>query len=1417
MSTNLTIALSQQLQTTLSSTSNGQIGIWAVYFTDTGVPVATPLQVGSTPTPTTQIALPNPYDGGKVYLLIQSYDTSNTDSPAELTFGTNGVIQQESDISWNNSETYQFRYDSFELSLLGAAADAGNLTDVNVFGIPMSVDIAYTNGAVTQTRGYQVNGSTVFSDIETAFTADGGLVHNFEYGPLAGQPRLAAAPTTALAPGGPGGVSASDWNAYIESIGNEMASSVRIAGQYNGAGTVDYVIGQPSSVSYSEWHNAGFYSYTLKYEKQAATVYDASTTLGANSFSVVLNSSAITVTDPNAGQYVPNQTYVTFENVAPFAGFSAAELNSTYLVTNVIDANTYQFVIQATQANETTTGGGSGIVSSVPLGDNPFSANAGDMFFTVTDPTASKYAAEGVEVTFTGAEAFAGFTADYLNGTTFTITKVLSATQYEVGISTAAQQGTGGGDTVAPTYVRPDAGTYIFTPDTNSQVKGTIKIDTQDLANSIYSTLGVAQIYSPDGKAYEFSTLVNNVGAATTDLNTGFNTQWGAFFVKLLTGYIGGYMGGTGDIPNHWGGGPPTVDLSQNWNFDPSYAFGASTMTPWTWDVAKYGAGVPYDRYAEIFFAHTNSYGNGYSDALMSLFQQGGPLISTGYSVTLGTNPFTTTVGSDIVTVSDPKAGTYGYQVGDLVTFAGAGSVGGINMAAPPSLNIPGDTGKAAFVIQSVSGDSYTIKAATSATASATGGGPGVVAGLDVASITLTLYDDGETAPSGTTLADHQLYTPTEIYNTSSGPFVKALGSTDTVDVQFALGLGQMRPSTDLKVSLGFFVESHAGEHRLEYIDFNTSKETLYQQWSYDAATKSLIAAGGAAPTGTGLTINDLPYATGINWYQLVFSEKTEHNPISRTYNIYMNGLAGSGILNPNYVAPGVNQAGSIAIDGLASYVGSDVSDQYLTGTGGLSFNMFNGNSLSMDPRLLELITDLTIIQNNPVVWQAPVAPVLGTLSNTVFSNWGGSTTPGTPNADLTDVTGGSLAFGWYASDQSWLNYNVENGQGGVIANLTNKIGALNTAQISFLTGAGLTAHAPITAVADIDGKWTTAAATFSNGSYSAVLTEFLGNGTAVQVGNQSTALNFTVELDSLDFQSATGSYIALDGTSGAAAGNWITLQTANSSLPNGTLLVYATDANGDLIGRDGQVGASLEDSVLARIGSVAFDNGTVMGQGTQSVYLPVGLQLHFAIQTGNNTIEQLPGVVVTGSSSLAVNVSGSFGTLNLSAAVDNMLSAAAQLAQSQQQDDQAWVYLTQGSTVEVDVAGSAYNLNTIHFVKIDVNSTTGAWSVGGVAYGSTDAFRTAVQQNWDPNFAVTGGRGNFTASDDWVVSQGTGYYAPVLATESGNIFVIGTANADGQDHIRTYGQNMFGFEDLLASQGSDFDYNDLVMKIAIA
>ena len=59
-----------------------------------------------------------------------------------------------------------------------------------------------------------------------------------------------------------------------------------------------------------------------------------------------------------------------------------------------------------------------------------------------------------------------------------------------------------------------------------------------------------------------------------------------------------------------------------------------------------------------------------------------------------------------------------------------------------------------------------------------------------------------------------------------------------------------------------------------------------------------------------------------------------------------------------------------------------------------------------------------------------------------------------------------------------------------------------------------------------------------------------------------------------------------------------------------------------------------------------------------------------------------------------------------------------------------------------------------------------------------------------------------------------TGYYAPVLITSSGQTFVIGTANPGGHEQIRVYGENTFGFEDLAYNQGSDFDYNDMVMRL---
>ena len=136
------------------------------------------------------------------------------------------------------------------------------------------------------------------------------------------------------------------------------------------------------------------------------------------------------------------------------------------------------------------------------------------------------------------------------------------------------------------------------------------------------------------------------------------------------------------------------------------------------------------------------------------------------------------------------------------------------------------------------------------------------------------------------------------------------------------------------------------------------------------------------------------------------------------------------------------------------------------------------------------------------------------------------------------------------------------------------------------------------------------------------------------------------------------------------------------------------------------------------------------------------------------------------------------------------------------------------GETLSIELAGSSANANTLGFVRVDVDAATGARSVAGVAYGDTAAFTEAVRGHMDGGFQQAAHGGDFAATATWTVAGATGYYAPVLITPSGQVFVIGNANPGGHDQIRVYGENTFGFEDLAYNQGSDFDYNDMVMRL---
>ena len=149
---------------------------------------------------------------------------------------------------------------------------------------------------------------------------------------------------------------------------------------------------------------------------------------------------------------------------------------------------------------------------------------------------------------------------------------------------------------------------FLLDPLPTSQIKGEIEIDPADLENSIYATQGSATIVDPTGQTPSFT------------IGTGVNNQWGTVIRELLTGFTGGFYLQTGKSPNG-----QVVDLNQNLNWDPTYAFQAQ---------ATYQT---YDPYSQVFYFNSNSYGSGYSDSLMSQYTVGGPLINL-YDPGLGAN-----------------------------------------------------------------------------------------------------------------------------------------------------------------------------------------------------------------------------------------------------------------------------------------------------------------------------------------------------------------------------------------------------------------------------------------------------------------------------------------------------------------------------------------------------------------------------------------------------------------------------------------------------------------------------------------------------------------------------------------------------------------------------------------------------------
>jgi hypothetical protein len=83
-----------------------------------------------------------------------------------------------------------------------------------------------------------------------------------------------------------------------------------------------------------------------------------------NPFSTIDGSTTVLVTDSTHGAQVGD--YVTFSGAVGFAGIATSILNAEHKITNIVDANSYEFQLES-PATATTTGGGAVVVAKYQL------------------------------------------------------------------------------------------------------------------------------------------------------------------------------------------------------------------------------------------------------------------------------------------------------------------------------------------------------------------------------------------------------------------------------------------------------------------------------------------------------------------------------------------------------------------------------------------------------------------------------------------------------------------------------------------------------------------------------------------------------------------------------------------------------------------------------------------------------------------------------------------------------------------------------------------------------------------------------------------------------------------------------------------------------------------------------------------
>ena len=1171
--TTLNLSLSTTLQTTL-----GNAGVWsyAVYFDDNGANWTDLVLNGVVQNAdTSSITLPEPYSGGKVYFLVQSQVAGDTPTYLlnDSADPSKSLITQESDINWANADTWDVRYDSIEVTLDNKPTDAGNLTSVNGFGLPMELSVTYTDGT-TSTRGYNESANDLFDAFSTIGDSDG--VDTYSVGPLAGSDRMAFSPAEAVAQSlANPPFQASDWDDYIGTL-KVADPGVALSGFFNGAPDHNNV-----------WHNGGYYSYSLEWDS-----------------------------------------------------------------TNNV---------------------------------------------------------------------------------------------------------------------------FWLSPAANSQIQGYIKIKPDELANSIYSTLGDVTVYTnkDDHEPYR---IFKNTAFESGDfsMNSGENNQWGKVLSEFLTGFTAGYYGTTGMSFNPLA--DETPNLNENWNWDPDYAFGQNLDGTLPADHFQ-------DPYSQVFYPVSNSYGSGYTDNLMSQYDEGGPLLSLSNPTVSSTGEWN--VDTIDLTIFDDSETPTGYEPTVIHHYL---APGGSGYEVPDALN-------------AASNFKLTIANVGMVLAEDTAISMDVFGGLDGSGAPIwhnVVFDAGSSSP---------WQTWTMAYNAANAnPWSVALNAGTDQGTGNLLISGFPTSGSD-----GIYWNRiHIGDKIFNLYAELTNGGTEFSNPEYagqegDLAIDGLASIqppnlGSPAPetietfTVTMLTSNGVT----VNPDQLVFdpsavadiNKLTPNAPVAGTLkHDEFKVLKGQTEQDTNSIKvsdakiafgwtgynPVSDGAGTPWIEGYTNKVGAQNYAEVTVKLDGHGHQLKSPITAQADIDG-QWLTDAVKLSNGTytVTMQEHLASASGPSTTTVNNESGVLTMKVHIKRLDIDVAPGDHGVELKAD-----------GNGGPTGNWLS-ISAIDT---TAAPGTTLLLYATNEAgeLISRDGMQVGGGVTLDDATLGTVGVLQGNDGKVFLFGTQAVYLE---EGQYLNFASLSGK----DEIEQGLAINSID-QEVVFEVP------VAVEAWLDAT-RDGPPALSGVSNILDRPAAFLAQNGGP--DFNQSDGQPAALtqpdQVLEKYRLSGNHDEDLTLEV---------------GDFTIKVEANNDLSVDAMHGDAQRAMNDALFYLEHGATLDIEIAGDSDNINELAFVQVDINPETGGFSVDGVAHGDTDAFRTAVTDNLDDGFTFTGG-GEFRESMTWTVDGEDGFYAPVLIAENGDVFVFGDANPGGEDQVRLFGHNTFGFEEVTQANGADFDYNDLVVTVSL-